>query len=252
MRVITANIHGLKNALELGFFDWLTLQNADVVCLQELNCPGLLPRFTDWLASTGYNMAVSHRSKKTGGTAILSRSDMADLETSDGTVFAPRGQYAIATVLGVRIACIYVALGNDESERSGFSERFDILKKHGAAIICGDFNIIHGRRDSEQWYHGGSNGYRDDEREWFDALTQGHWTDALRSSGAGADGTPLFTWWNGSGDRFDANKGTRLDYQLTCPEMTKRIVQGSGHIFRERFNGKRISDHGPITIDYTD
>ena len=35
MRIITLNVNGIRSAARKGFFDWLELQQADVVCLQE-------------------------------------------------------------------------------------------------------------------------------------------------------------------------------------------------------------------------
>lgn len=36
MRVITANLNGIRSAAKKGFFDWLGEQNADCVCVQEI------------------------------------------------------------------------------------------------------------------------------------------------------------------------------------------------------------------------
>lgn len=36
MRVITANLNGIRSAAKKGFFEWLGEQNADCVCVQEI------------------------------------------------------------------------------------------------------------------------------------------------------------------------------------------------------------------------
>ena len=36
LRIITANLNGIRSAANKGFFEWLSQQNADFVCLQEL------------------------------------------------------------------------------------------------------------------------------------------------------------------------------------------------------------------------
>ena len=36
MRIITLNVNGIRSAARKGFYDWLSRQDADVVCLQEL------------------------------------------------------------------------------------------------------------------------------------------------------------------------------------------------------------------------
>ena len=36
LRIITANVNGIRSAARKGFFPWLSRQKADVVCLQEV------------------------------------------------------------------------------------------------------------------------------------------------------------------------------------------------------------------------
>ena len=36
MRVITVNLNGIRSALRKGFFEWMRLQDADFICIQEL------------------------------------------------------------------------------------------------------------------------------------------------------------------------------------------------------------------------
>ena len=36
LRVISANLNGIRSAVTKGFLQWLPLQDADFVCLQEL------------------------------------------------------------------------------------------------------------------------------------------------------------------------------------------------------------------------
>ncbi len=36
MRVITANLNGIRSAVKKGFFEWMVKQEADVICLQEI------------------------------------------------------------------------------------------------------------------------------------------------------------------------------------------------------------------------
>lgn len=35
MRIITANVNGIRAAEKKGFFDWMKKQRADVICIQE-------------------------------------------------------------------------------------------------------------------------------------------------------------------------------------------------------------------------
>ena len=38
MRIISFSADGIKNAAENGFFDWLKEQDADFICIQDLQC----------------------------------------------------------------------------------------------------------------------------------------------------------------------------------------------------------------------
>src|SRR5205085_7201401 len=38
VRIITANVNGIRSAQSKGFFDWFRAQRADVLCLQETKC----------------------------------------------------------------------------------------------------------------------------------------------------------------------------------------------------------------------
>jgi exodeoxyribonuclease-3 len=35
IRIITLNINGIRSAERKGFFTWMQLQNANIICLQE-------------------------------------------------------------------------------------------------------------------------------------------------------------------------------------------------------------------------
>jgi exodeoxyribonuclease III len=38
MRIISFSADGIKDATEKGFFDWLKEQDADFICIQDLQC----------------------------------------------------------------------------------------------------------------------------------------------------------------------------------------------------------------------
>ncbi len=38
MRIISFSADGIKSAAEKGFFDWLKEQDADFICVQDLQC----------------------------------------------------------------------------------------------------------------------------------------------------------------------------------------------------------------------
>jgi len=36
LRIITANLNGIRSAAKKGFFEWVKIQNPDILCIQEL------------------------------------------------------------------------------------------------------------------------------------------------------------------------------------------------------------------------
>jgi exodeoxyribonuclease-3 len=36
LRIITANLNGIRSAAKKGFFEWVNTQSPDILCIQEL------------------------------------------------------------------------------------------------------------------------------------------------------------------------------------------------------------------------
>jgi exodeoxyribonuclease-3 len=252
LRIVSVNIDGVDRAINSGFFEWLAWQNADIVCLQELNAKALSPRLTSWLLSVGFDVAAAHgtKSRKGSGTAILSRHGFEDINTYDESILSQRGQIVTATIRGLRIASVYVSYGNTEAEREEFGQIFRSLRSQSPlALLAGDFNILAERRDSHLWYAETCKGYRPDERAWFRSILK-DWSDAVRIGMPSVNASPLYTWWSNRGTCFGDNRGTRLDYQLASPDLCQRIIAGSARVVRETLHGKRITDHAPLIVDF--
>lgn len=68
MRIISANLNGIRSAATKGFFDWMARQDADVVCVQELKAQDadLTP---DMRAPTGYQ-GYFHAAEKKGYSGV--------------------------------------------------------------------------------------------------------------------------------------------------------------------------------------
>ena len=68
MRIISANLNGIRSAATKGFFDWLPAQNADVVCVQELKAQAadLKPEFIQCDGLTG----AFHYAEKKGYSGV--------------------------------------------------------------------------------------------------------------------------------------------------------------------------------------
>src|SRR3989338_2151192 len=73
MRIITANVNGIRSAAKKGFFEWLTTVDADVICLQEIKAHP--DQLTDPLFSPKGYHCYYHPAEKPGysGVGIYSK-----------------------------------------------------------------------------------------------------------------------------------------------------------------------------------
>ena len=253
MRIITANLNGIRSAARKGFFPWMLRQKADVVCIQEtkaqahqLTDPEFHPR--------GYH-AYFHDAEKKGysGVAIYSRRKpdrvIAGLGWPDVDA---EGRYLEVRYGPLSIVSLYMHSGSSSEARQqckfAMMERFLPLlqrmrRRRREYILCGDWNIAHKEIDLKNWRGNQKNsGFLPEERAWMEELfTRVGYVDAFRVVDPRPD---QYTWWSNRGQAWAKNVGWRIDYQVTTPRMGERVR--AAHIYKEQ----RFSDHAPLIMDY--
>ncbi|MFN2339470.1 MAG: exodeoxyribonuclease III [Gammaproteobacteria bacterium] len=253
MRVITANLNGIRSAARKGFFPWMLRQKADVVCIQEtkaqvhqLEDPVFHPR--------GYH-AYFHDAEKKGysGVAIYTHHKpdrvVAGLGWPDVDA---EGRYLELRFGPLSVVSLYLHSGSSSEarQRCKFSmmERFLPLlqrmrRRRREYIICGDWNIAHKEIDLKNWRGNQKNsGFLPEERAWMEALfTRVGYVDAFRQVDPRPD---QYTWWSNRGQAWAKNVGWRIDYQVTTPRIGQLVR--AAHIYKEQ----RFSDHAPLIMDY--
>jgi exodeoxyribonuclease III len=253
MRIITANLNGIRSAARKGFFPWMLRQKADVVCIQEtkaqahqLEDPLFHPR--------GYH-AFFHDAEKKGysGVAIYSRHKpdrvIAGLGWPDVDA---EGRYLEVRFGPLSIISLYLHSGSSSEARQqckfSMMERFLPLlqrmrRRRREYIICGDWNIAHKEIDLKNWRGNQKNsGFLPEERAWMEALfTRVGYVDAFRVVDPRPD---QYTWWSNRGQAWAKNVGWRIDYQVTTPHIGQLVR--AAHIYKEQ----RFSDHAPLIMDY--
>src|ERR1700735_594315 len=91
LRVITANLNGIRSAAKKGFFEWFGEQKADVLCVQEIKCSqdDMTPEFMAPHDYTGY---FQHAVKKGySGAGVYTR-----VEPDEVVIGLPIGGFAAA------------------------------------------------------------------------------------------------------------------------------------------------------------
>jgi len=253
MRIIALNVNGIRSAARKGLFQWLSTQQADFVCLQEIRAqPDQLqdPLFQP----AGYHCFYAPALKKGySGVGLYSRLPpdrvITDLGWSD---FQAEGRYLEVQIGNLSVVSLYLPSGSSGPERQSvkyavmdrLTPFFDALRQNGRDyIFCGDWNIAHKPIDLRNWRSNQKNsGFLPRERAWLDHLFEAQaWVDAFRVvNKAGEE----YTWWSNRGQAWANNVGWRIDYHIVSPSLEPVIRQAA------IYKAERFSDHAPLTLDY--
>ena len=256
MRIITANVNGIRSAAKKGFFDWLETQQADVVCIQETKAQiDQLEENRELFFPAGYH-CYYHDAEKKGysGVALYCRQQPDEVIVGMGhEEFDAEGRYIEARFGKLSVASLYLPSGSAKEERQlvkyrvmDYFEGFmQTLRDAGRdAIICGDWNIAHKNADIRNWKgNQKTSGFLPEERAWLDKLfDEFGFVDAFREL---EQPEHEYTWWSNRGQAWAKNVGWRIDYHILTPSL-KGTVQTTS-VYKD----VRFSDHAPLIIDYT-
>jgi len=253
MRIITVNVNGIRAAAKKGFFQWMTRQRAEVVCLQETKAQA--HQLEDKVFHPrGWHVSF-HDAEKKGysGVAIYSKHKpdrvIAGLGWPD---MDAEGRYLEARFGGLSVVSLYLPSGSSSEERQAikfsFLDRFmpylrKLRLKRREYILCGDWNIAHKEVDLKNWRGNKKNsGFLPEERAWLDELFgPAGFVDTFREVNQSAD---EYTWWSNRGQAWAKNVGWRIDYQVSTPAIAATVT--AARIYKT----KRFSDHAPLVMDY--
>ena len=253
MRIISANLNGVRSAASKGFFDWMAQQNADVIAVQELKA-----QHADIAAALqnpfGFH-CYFHCAEKKGYSgvglycrrepdAVIEGLGIADIDTE--------GRYLEAQFGPLSVISLYLPSGSSSEERQqakfAFMDHFrphlENLAASGREIVLdGDWNIAHREIDLKNWKGNQKNsGFLPEERAWigrlFDELG---YVDIWRTLYPEAPG---YTWWSNRGQAYAKDVGWRIDYQIATAKLAATAQSASV------YKGEKFSDHAPLIVDY--
>ncbi|MBA2648410.1 MAG: exodeoxyribonuclease III [Legionella sp.] len=254
MKVISFNANGIRASARKGFFEWLSTQDADFVCIQETKAQvhQLLPE--DLFYPQGYTCDYFDAKKKGySGVAIYSKHKPQAIVKGFGYHYCDdEGRYIQFDYPKLSVVSLYLPSGTSGLGRQDvkyafleqFAQHLIKLKNEGRELIlCGDYNIAHKQIDLKNWRTNQKNsGFLPEERAWMDALFGDiGLVDAFRVHNQAEE---QYTWWSYRNRGWEKNVGWRIDYQVVTPGLTDHIVDT--RIFRE----PRLSDHAPLLIEY--
>ena len=254
MRVITANVNGIRATAKKGFFQWLEKQKADIVCLQETKAQ-MAVLMDELYRPKNYHCYFSDAVKKGySGVAIYSKQKPDRVIHHLGWPGSDdEGRFVQADFDKLSVISLYLPSGTSgdhrQKEKFDFMDRFlkvlrQFKKSKRDFIICGDWNIVHKEIDIKNFKSNQkTSGCLPEERAWLDnLLTHEGYVDAFRLINKNAE---EYSWWS---QRFNArakNVGWRIDYQIISESLKKRVK--NAYIYRD----ENFSDHAPVVVEYS-
>lgn len=254
MKIATWNVNGL-NARQEFMQIWLAERQPDVVGLQEIKTMDeAFPH--EFFNELGYEVIV-HGQKAWNGVAVLSRLPVELIQAG-----LPGQEERGARFLTVRIddqlnfTTVYCPNGKT-LEHEDFPAKlawFDALAAHwrtnqdDAAVICGDFNIVH--RPIDSWHGEAGDGgifHTPEERARLQTLLDLGLSDLYREIHPQDE---TYSWWDYRGGSFHRGHGLRIDLILGSAAVNERVVDvHTDRDFRKKHDGMTASDHAPVIAE---
>ncbi|MDF7675507.1 exodeoxyribonuclease III [Neisseriaceae bacterium ESL0693] len=255
MRIISANVNGIRSATRKGFIDYLAQAQADIVCVQELKAQEA-DMSIDMQRPHGM-YGVWHTAEKRGysGVAIYSKLKPDSVQVGLGWPdFDHEGRYVRADFGSLSVISVYLPSGSSSDERQQvkfqFLDKFlpllrQLYAENRDVVICGDWNIAHQNIDLKNWRGNQKNsGFLPEERAWLTKVIQElGWIDVWRQL---YPEIPGYTWWSNRGQAYAKDVGWRIDYQMVTPALAQRAHQA--FVYKD----EKFSDHAPLVVDYRD
>ncbi len=256
MRIATWNVNSLRSRIA-RVEALLERHDIDVLALQETKArEDQLPLMA--LQGMGYDAAVAGVNQW-NGVAILSRVGLEDVVTgfpgqpSWGEPAGVESRAIGATCGGVRIWSLYVPNGR-KIDDPHYVYKLDWLAKlkesahdwlDADTALVGDWNIAPQDIDVfDMAAYAKDTHVTPPERAAFQAFLDDGWDDVVRPHAPGPD---VYTYWDYYRQRFERNRGMRIDFVLGSPGLAKRV--NGAFIDRDERAGQGASDHAPVIVD---
>ncbi|MFL6001879.1 MAG: exodeoxyribonuclease III [Nocardioides sp.] len=256
MRLATWNVNSLRSRIG-RVEEFLQRHEVDVLAIQETKArEDQLPLMG--LQALGYDVAVAGVNQW-NGVAIVSRVGLDDIQVGFpgqpgwGEPLAAEARAIAATCGGVRVWSLYVPNGRKPDDPH-YVYKLDWLARLREAAgewldrdtaLAGDWNIA--PRDEDVF---DITAYAKDthvtprERAAFQAFLDDGWDDVVRPH---APGPEVYTYWDYYRQRFERNRGLRIDFVLASPSLAARV--SGAFIDRDERAGSGASDHAPVAVD---
>jgi exodeoxyribonuclease III len=259
VRIATWNVNSLRSRID-RVEAFLQRHDVDVLAVQETKArDDQLPVMG--LQAAGYDVA-SAGVNQWNGVAIISRVGIDEVTVGFdgmpgwGEPLAAESRAIGATCAGVRVWSVYVPNGRKPGDPHYVYKLDWLARLRDAArgwldvptALVGDWNIA--PRDEDVFdmaAYANDTHVTPPERAAFQAFLDDGYADLARPYTPGPD---VFTYWDYFRQRFERNRGMRIDFLLGSPPLAERVT--GGFIDREERAGAGASDHAPVVVDLSD
>jgi exodeoxyribonuclease III len=256
MRIATWNVNSLRSRID-RVEAFLERHGVDVLALQETKArEDQLPLMA--LQGMGYDAAVAGVNQW-NGVAILSRVGLDEVvigfpgQPAWGEPADVESRAIGATCGGVRIWSLYVPNGRKVDDPH-YVYKLDWLARlresahdwlEGDTALVGDWNIAPQDEDVfDMAAFAKDTHVTPPERAAFQAFLDDGYADVVRPHAPGPD---VYTYWDYYRQRFERNRGMRIDFVLGSPSLAGRV--SGAFIDRDERAGTGASDHAPVIVD---
>lgn len=256
MRLATWNVNSLRSRID-RVEAFLDRHDVDVLALQETKARvDQLPLMG--LEARGYEVAAVGVNQW-NGVALVSRVGLDDVREgfpgmpSWGEPAIQEARALSATCGGVRVWSLYVPNGRRVDDPhyhyklawlARLREAVAAELAHPTALV-GDWNIAPQDDDVfDMAVYATSTHVTPRERAAFSAFLGDGFVDVVRPH---TPGPGVFTYWDYYRQRFERNRGMRIDFVLGSPPLAERVT--GAFIDVEERAGQGASDHAPVVVD---
>lgn len=249
MRIISFSADGLREAAKRGFYDWLSRQDADFICIQDIRCSEYDLQDDVFFPSDYNAYFFDDVNGKDNGVAIYCRTLPKAIMTGLGFAdFDMQGRYIQADYGELSIGCLLAPVASDGAadEQNTKNEFFSLLGAHlekvrnkrRKFVICGNWRIAHTAADMQNSAENSNrSGFLPEERQWIDELLDNGYRDAFRQVSTDSD---AYSYW----PQERGEDGWRVDLQIISEELQYSVEHAA------IYTGDSFSRHAPVIIDY--
>ena len=248
MRIISLSVDGIHQAAQLGLYDWLETQDADIICLQDLRALEYELDHEVFHPNGYFSYFFDSGVKHYNGVAIYTRHQpkalIYGLGFSSGVDM--EGRYLQIDYDNYSIGSLLAPSAFNESESMDVKVQFfedyqallhKVTRKRRSFIVCGNWGMAHTKKDVENWQENvGRTGFLGNEQQWMGQLfSQLGYVDAFRQV---VPDSGEYSWVP------DHSDGMRIDYQVVSSRIARRIE------YAALYKTKAFSSHRPVIVDY--